>query len=180
MIYRNLRFKSCRHRQTEVSNIVNFLKAVNLTQVKQIYFLTSSAILNPKQPKENKSFNFDYSYWSHTTVSFSRCTSGKENYCLYLNRNIFICPSHSVPVQPEDSNYASQMQVYKDIGEEMLLHAFEGYNVCIFAYGQTGAGKSYTMMGRQEKDQQGIIPLVRNSLTQNMSNTVYNKQFLLN
>lgn len=29
-----------------------------------------SAILNPKQPKENKSFNFDYSYWSHTTVSF--------------------------------------------------------------------------------------------------------------
>lgn len=83
-------------------------------------------------------------------------------------------------MQPEDSNYASQMQVYKDIGEEMLLHAFEGYNVCIFAYGQTGAGKSYTMMGRQEKDQQGIIPLVRNSLTQNMSNTVYNKQFLLN
>lgn len=52
------------------------------------------------------------------------------------------------------------MQVYRDIGEEMLLHAFEGYNVCIFAYGQTGAGKSYTMMGRQEKDQQGIIPLV--------------------
>lgn len=40
----------------------------------------------------------------------------------------------------------------------MLQHAFEGYNVCIFAYGQTGAGKSYTMMGKQEKDQQGIIP----------------------
>lgn len=32
--------------------------------------------------------------------------------------------------QPEDINYACQMQVYKDIGEEMLLHAFEGYNVC--------------------------------------------------
>lgn len=63
--------------------------------------------------------------------------------------------------QPEDINYASQQQVYKDIGEEMLLHAFEGYNVCIFAYGQTGAGKSYTMMGKQEKDQEGIIPLVR-------------------
>uniref|UniRef100_A0A3P9HY16 plus-end-directed kinesin ATPase n=1 Tax=Oryzias latipes TaxID=8090 RepID=A0A3P9HY16_ORYLA len=88
----------------------------------------TTTILNPKQPKENKSFNFDFSYWSHTT--------------------------------PEDLNYASQMQVYKDIGEEMLLHAFEGYNVCIFAYGQTGAGKSYTMMGRQEKDQEGIIPLM--------------------
>ena len=40
----------------------------------------------------------------------------------------------------------------------MLDHAFEGYNVCIFAYGQTGAGKSYTMMGRLEPDQKGIIP----------------------
>lgn len=63
-------------------------------------------------------------------------------------------------VQPADINYASQKQVYRDIGEEMLQHAFEGYNVCIFAYGQTGAGKSYTMMGKQEKDQQGIIPQV--------------------
>uniref|UniRef100_A0A8K9WV35 Kinesin motor domain-containing protein n=1 Tax=Oncorhynchus mykiss TaxID=8022 RepID=A0A8K9WV35_ONCMY len=58
----------------------------------------------------------------------------------------------------EDERFASQRQVYKDIGEEMLLHAFEGYNVCIFAYGQTGAGKSYTMMGRQEEGQEGIIP----------------------
>ncbi|XP_053178785.1 kinesin-like protein KIF1A isoform X2 [Scomber japonicus] len=89
----------------------------------------TTTIINPKQAKDNKSFNFDYSYWSHTT--------------------------------PADVNYASQMLVYKDIGEEMLLHAFEGYNVCIFAYGQTGAGKSYTMMGKQDvKDQQGIIPLL--------------------
>nr|XP_057928780.1 kinesin-like protein KIF1A isoform X9 [Doryrhamphus excisus] len=89
----------------------------------------TTTIINPKQAKDNKSFNFDYSYWSHTT--------------------------------PEDANYASQMRVYQDIGEEMLLHAFEGYNVCIFAYGQTGAGKSYTMMGKQDvKDQQGIIPLL--------------------
>uniref|UniRef100_A0A8D0DHQ0 plus-end-directed kinesin ATPase n=1 Tax=Sander lucioperca TaxID=283035 RepID=A0A8D0DHQ0_SANLU len=89
----------------------------------------TTTIINPKQAKDNKSFNFDYSYWSHTS--------------------------------PEDINFASQLQVYKDIGEEMLLHAFEGYNVCIFAYGQTGAGKSYTMMGKQDvKDQQGIIPLL--------------------
>ncbi|XP_050967607.1 kinesin-like protein KIF1A isoform X23 [Labeo rohita] len=88
----------------------------------------TTTIINPKAPKETKSFNFDFSYWSHTS--------------------------------PEDINYASQQLVYRDIGEEMLLHAFEGYNVCIFAYGQTGAGKSYTMMGRQEKDQQGIIPLL--------------------
>ncbi|XP_039533102.1 kinesin-like protein KIF1A isoform X6 [Pimephales promelas] len=98
----------------------------------------TTTIINPKQPKENKSFNFDYSYWSHTT--------------------------------PEDVNFACQRQVYKDIGEEMLLHAFEGYNVCIFAYGQTGAGKSYTMMGKQEKDQEGIIPLLCEDLFTKFNN----------
>uniref|UniRef100_A0A8C2CI83 Kinesin-like protein n=1 Tax=Cyprinus carpio TaxID=7962 RepID=A0A8C2CI83_CYPCA len=97
----------------------------------------TTTIINPKQPKESKSFNFDYSYWSHTTV--------------------------------KDVNYACQKQVYKDIGEEMLLHAFEGYNVCIFAYGQTGAGKSYTMMGKQEKDQEGIIPLLCEDLFSKIS-----------
>ncbi|XP_073794259.1 kinesin-like protein KIF1B isoform X46 [Danio rerio] len=86
----------------------------------------STTILNPKNPKEPKTFSFDYSYWSHTS--------------------------------PDDPSFASQNQVYNDIGKEMLQHAFEGYNVCIFAYGQTGAGKSYTMMGKQEEGQEGIIP----------------------
>ncbi|XP_034295580.1 kinesin-like protein KIF1A isoform X3 [Pantherophis guttatus] len=72
---------------------------------------------------------------------------------------------------PEDINYASQKQVYLDIGEEMLQHAFEGYNVCIFAYGQTGAGKSYTMMGKQEKDQQGIIPQLCEDLFSRINDT---------
>lgn len=62
--------------------------------------------------------------------------------------------------QSQDPSFASQDLVYNDIGKEMLQHAFEGYNVCIFAYGQTGAGKSYTMMGRQEEGQEGIIPMV--------------------
>ncbi|XP_051482176.1 kinesin-like protein KIF1A isoform X15 [Apus apus] len=72
---------------------------------------------------------------------------------------------------PSDINYASQKQVYRDIGEEMLQHAFEGYNVCIFAYGQTGAGKSYTMMGKQEKDQQGIIPQLCEDLFSRINDT---------
>ncbi|XP_040204862.1 kinesin-like protein KIF1A isoform X3 [Rana temporaria] len=100
----------------------------------------TTTIVNPKQPKETpKSFNFDYSYWSHTS--------------------------------DEDSQFAGQRQVYLDIGEEMLLHAFEGYNVCIFAYGQTGAGKSYTMMGKQEPDQQGIIPQLCEDLFSRINDT---------
>lgn len=66
----------------------------------------------------------------------------------------------------EDPQFASQEQVYKDIGAEMLQHALQGYNVCIFAYGQTGAGKSYTMMG--SKEEEGIIPRLCNNLFQHL------------
>ncbi|KOC60216.1 Kinesin-like protein unc-104 [Habropoda laboriosa] len=72
-------------------------------------------------------------------------------------------------MNPNDGNYSSQLMVYKDIGEEMLEHAFEGYNVCIFAYGQTGAGKSYTMMGKQEEGQEGIIPQICKDLFRKIS-----------
>nr|CAH7736207.1 unnamed protein product [Callosobruchus chinensis] len=91
----------------------------------------TTAITNPKaelnSKEAQKSFNFDYSYWSHDET---------------------------------DPAFSSQLVVYKDIGEEMLQHSFDGYNVCIFAYGQTGAGKSYTMMGKQEDGQEGIIPQI--------------------
>jgi hypothetical protein len=32
-----------------------------------------------------------------------------------------------------DSSYADQATVYNDLGEDLLDHAFDGYNCCIFA-----------------------------------------------
>ncbi|KAK3867494.1 hypothetical protein Pcinc_027049 [Petrolisthes cinctipes] len=78
-------------------------------------------------------------------------------------------PHHSI--RTSDSNFASQKDVFTDIGEEMLEHAYEGYNVCIFAYGQTGAGKSFTMMGKQEDRQEGIIPLICKDMFNKISTT---------
>ena len=49
----------------------------------------------------------------------------------------------------------SQREVFADT-KRLVQSAIDGYNVCIFAYGQTGAGKSFTMLG--EKNNPGIQP----------------------
>ena len=42
----------------------------------------------------------------------------------------------------------SQEKVFEVAGKPMVQAYLEGYNCCIFAYGQTGAGKTFTMQGR--------------------------------
>lgn len=41
-------------------------------------------------------------------------------------------------------NFASQAMIYQTLAVPLIERAFEGYNACLFAYGQTGTGKSYT------------------------------------
>ncbi|KAK3094106.1 hypothetical protein FSP39_024188, partial [Pinctada imbricata] len=67
----------------------------------------------------------------------------------------FCYDSTLTPQRPE---YASQQLVFQDLGTEVLQAAFEGYNACVFAYGQTSTGKTYTMMGNTEDV--GLIPRI--------------------
>ncbi|NXX23636.1 KIFC3 protein, partial [Podargus strigoides] len=41
---------------------------------------------------------------------------------------------------------ASQEEVFQEV-QALVTSCIDGYNVCIFSYGQTGAGKTYTMEG---------------------------------
>lgn len=41
-------------------------------------------------------------------------------------------------VEQSRENYASQEVVFDCLGRDILDNAFQGYNACIFAYGQTG------------------------------------------
>ncbi|KAG5421818.1 hypothetical protein I9W82_000910 [Candida metapsilosis] len=66
---------------------------------------------------------------------------------------------------PKDTNYVDNRQFYNKSGPDLLTHLFEGFNVCLLAYGQTSSGKTYTMMG--EEEQPGVIPsLIRDILKQ--------------
>ena len=41
---------------------------------------------------------------------------------------------------------------------ELVQSALDGYHVCLFSYGQTGAGKTHTMQGSDAMENRGIIP----------------------
>eukprot|EP00466_Bigelowiella_natans_P005311 jgi/Bigna1/48938/estExt_Genewise1.C_360012 len=56
---------------------------------------------------------------------------------------------------------STQQQVYANTSH-LIQSAYDGYNVCIFAYGQTGTGKTYTMYGSDENP--GVAPRAIQSL----------------
>lgn len=54
---------------------------------------------------------------------------------------------------------STQQLVYNDSAFSLVESVLEGYNGTIFAYGQTGCGKTHTMVGDySEEDTKGIIP----------------------
>lgn len=72
-------------------------------------------IIDPNTGTKKK-FYFDYSYWSH-----DRFTEDEET-------GMFVKDG-------PDSPYASQVQVFTDLGLGILDNAWKGYHTCLFAYG---------------------------------------------
>ena len=52
---------------------------------------------------------------------------------------------------------AGQAQIFGEVSE-LVQSALDGYHVCLFSYGQTGAGKTYTMQGAPGPASAGVIP----------------------
>ncbi len=50
------------------------------------------------------------------------------------------------------------LQVYHGSVSDVVASVLQGYNGTIFAYGQTGTGKTYTMEGGVDETSKGIIP----------------------
>ncbi|GIL75026.1 hypothetical protein Vretimale_2510 [Volvox reticuliferus] len=52
---------------------------------------------------------------------------------------------------------STQEQVFGAVSE-LVQSALDGFHVCVFSYGQTGAGKTHTMQGGDTPTSRGIIP----------------------
>lgn len=53
---------------------------------------------------------------------------------------------------------STQEQVFATVAQPIIDSTMNGYNGTIFAYGQTGTGKTHTMEGQTSSEERGIIP----------------------
>lgn len=61
---------------------------------------------------------------------------------------------------------STQEEVYNKTTKPLVESVLEGYNACVFAYGATGGGKTYTMVG--QPDNPGCMVRALNDLFQAM------------
>lgn len=55
-------------------------------------------------------------------------------------------------------DFCGQEKCYNLMGKRMLEHVLQGFNTCLFCYGQTGTGKTTTIMGQaQPASEQGLL-----------------------
>ena len=99
----------------------------------------------------------DYSYWSHD--GFDILQDPEPD--LDLPGGGYNAPTNrrgGASSSKFGCEYASQQFVYNGLGKGVLNNALNGFNCCLFAYGQTGAGKSYSFVGYGSN--KGIVPQV--------------------
>ncbi|CAH8827914.1 unnamed protein product [Trichobilharzia szidati] len=82
----------------------------------------------------------------------------------------------SLDTEKSSIPYASQETVYTTIGYPLLLKTLDGFNTCIFAYGMTSSGKTYSITG--PPNDPGIIPRIIKDLFENIEKrTTFNNNF---
>lgn len=68
--------------------------------------------------------------------------------------------------------YSTQEEVFESIVRPIVDEVLAGFNCTIFAYGQTGTGKTYTMEGDvNSEDNAGIVPRSVKAILENLSDS---------
>ncbi|CAG7652017.1 unnamed protein product [Allacma fusca] len=70
---------------------------------------------------------------------------------------------------------ASQEEVYNEMAPALEKSILQGYNACLLAYGQSGTGKTHTMLGT--KTDPGLIPRLCHSLWEKLRQGRENSSF---
>ncbi|XP_032237821.2 kinesin-II 85 kDa subunit isoform X2 [Nematostella vectensis] len=68
-------------------------------------------------------------------------------------------------------------QLYHDLAEPLLNKALDGFNATLFVYGQTGTGKTFSMVGSEEEP--GIIPMLNENFFKRIDEAPPSKEFFV-
>lgn len=91
---------------------------------------------------------------------------GKDCICIKFNN------ANSIDINDNSGNSKNQFTLdrvfnpeitqqvfYEDVIQETLIEVLKGFNGTVFAYGQSGSGKTFTMYGNDLIDEsRGVIP----------------------
>lgn len=80
-----------------------------------ISMVDNSTFIEDPANHQKKQFTFDYSFWSHDSY--------------VVEQDGYLRPEPGGP-------YCDQAFVFDKLGKAILDNAWEGYNCCLFAYGQ--------------------------------------------
>jgi kinesin family protein 3/17 len=75
---------------------------------------------------------------------------------------------------------SQQSEIYNDTSAPIIANVLEGYNGTIFAYGQTGTGKTHTMAGSEtDHKERGIMPRSFEDVFKSIESDSVKTQFLV-
>eukprot|EP00878_Enallax_costatus_P034691 GHUV01038488.1.p1 GENE.GHUV01038488.1~~GHUV01038488.1.p1 ORF type:complete len:540 (+),score=212.10 GHUV01038488.1:727-2346(+) len=92
-----------------------------------------------------------------------KCLAGGTSLALTLDNK-----EHQFSFDKVFAPGTSQQQVFDSVCE-LVQSALDGYHVCLFSYGQTGAGKTYTMSGANTPEHQGMMPRAVNQILESVA-----------
>nr|CAH7761503.1 unnamed protein product [Callosobruchus chinensis] len=119
-------------------------------------------------------------------LSKKEISEGKENIvvCDY-RENLIVLKKNGEHTKPFKFDHVfgsstAQLDMYRMIAFPIVEKALEGYNGTIFAYGQTGTGKTYTMAGNHNVPElKGIIPNTFSHIFSQISRASEEKSFVV-
>lgn len=110
--------------------------------------------VRPPLPREEEQFQPAVSVRDEHTITISENLAALED----ASASAMAYATHTFTFDYVYDQDCDQRTVYDTTAKAVVDSSLAGYNATIFAYGQTGTGKTYTMEGFNSADERGIIP----------------------
>ena len=124
----------------------NKIQKMSKRQQENIKVVVRFRPLNAREKTEKVNFKLNFAIKSESSL-------------LVETDNVYICSQPNFAFDRVFDSKTSQEDFYEYSCKPVIAEVLKGYNGTIFAYGQTGAGKTYSMMGNMDsEDLVGVIP----------------------